>query len=482
MKLSSRSWVCLRPLTVLLFLSLLPHTVIAQVSQAWVARYNGGFTNGTSQAAALTLDSTGNLLVAGSSQNATNGYDYVVFKYNPGGQEIWSTRYTPVNGNGSAVNGFALDPQGNAYLTGSGGTLKVGMGGDQVWTAPYYGNALAVDTNGYVVVTGGSTFSLGSLIGEFTTTKLDPSGAVVWNSQYVQVEGQQVRMPALSEKVVLGPAGEVYVAGWAASVWLGPGCYSNCGSAEPFVVKYDVGGNQIWVNGYTGITYEYPDPYDRTVGFVLGSSGNLYVCWLSYEFGSYATVVLNSAGQMVLACGSGGDWPGATSMAVDADGDVFMTGNGGGYGADTQKCARDGTKLWERYSFQGFGQSGVDAGVAVDATGNAYVIGAALNAAGKNAWLTLAYGPEGNQQWAAKYNGPANGNDAPTALIAAPDGSVYVTGYSANASGGTDITTIKYVQFNPIESQAGKPALVQCCRHRRPDQSPVCHDQLPELG
>src|ERR1019366_5400195 len=68
-----------------LFSGLTGFSVVAQIQQAWVARYNNGITNGTNQAVKMVLDPAGNIYVTGFSQNhyhpvfsatASTGYDY----------------------------------------------------------------------------------------------------------------------------------------------------------------------------------------------------------------------------------------------------------------------------------------------------------------------------------------------------------------------------------------------------------------------
>ena len=108
---------------------------LAQPQQAWVARYNGGFTNKTHTPLAIKLDTAGNIYVAGSSQNASNFYDYVVLKYSPNGTQLYAARYSPTNGATSPANGFALGRNGNTYITGgisgqypgSGRTIRAGV-------------------------------------------------------------------------------------------------------------------------------------------------------------------------------------------------------------------------------------------------------------------------------------------------------------------------------------------------------------------
>jgi hypothetical protein len=82
---------------------------------------------------------------------------------------------------------------------------------------------------------------------------------------------------------------------------------------------------------------------------------------------------------------------------------------------------------------------------------NIYVTGVSSNTTTGNDFATVKYDANGNQQWVISYNGPANGNDGASAIAVAPDGNIYVTGYSQNTSGGSDITTIKYSSITNIQ-------------------------------
>ena len=98
----------------------------------------------------------------------------------------------------------------------------------------------------------------------------------------------------------------------------------------------------------------------------------------------------------------------------------------------------------------------------MDLAGNAYVCGLyGLTPGGGSGWATIKLDGRGQGLWAKTYNGPARGDNGAVAIAVAPDGSIYVTGYSANTSGGTDITTIKYVQDPTIQPQPGRAMLLQ---------------------
>jgi len=90
----------------------------------WVKRYDNNI-NGTDEATAIALDSTGNVYVTGRSQGSNTGLDYATIKYDNAGNLIWRARYNnkDVNGDDEAA-AIALDSAGNVYVTGRsrGGT------------------------------------------------------------------------------------------------------------------------------------------------------------------------------------------------------------------------------------------------------------------------------------------------------------------------------------------------------------------------
>jgi hypothetical protein len=80
-----------------LLIVLITISASAQIQQAWVAKYNNGITDGTSQAVKMVLDNTGNIYVTGFSQNTNTNFGYVTIKYAPNGNQLWSTRYDSTN-------------------------------------------------------------------------------------------------------------------------------------------------------------------------------------------------------------------------------------------------------------------------------------------------------------------------------------------------------------------------------------------------
>jgi outer membrane protein assembly factor BamB len=116
------------------------------------------------------------------------------------------------------------------------------------------------------------------------------------------------------------------------------------------------------------------------------------------------------------------------------------------YDFATAKFASTGTLLWSsRYNNTGTGNH-YPTSIAVDATGNVYVTGdSAGDGTTGNDIATVKYnGKTGTQLWANRYNGTANGNDAANSVLIDGSGNVFVTGTSLNVGTGLDYTAIKY--------------------------------------
>jgi hypothetical protein len=87
-----------------------------------------------SAANSVTVDSANNCYVTGYSPGTNSANDIVTIKYDPNGNQIWLQRYTsPGNGN-AAGNAIAVDNNGNVYVTGYDTTTA---GGTEIVTIKY---------------------------------------------------------------------------------------------------------------------------------------------------------------------------------------------------------------------------------------------------------------------------------------------------------------------------------------------------------
>jgi uncharacterized delta-60 repeat protein len=430
----------------------------------WVARYNGpdnnndeAFLYSPNRSTPIAVDAAGNIYVTGQSVGTGTDQDYATIKYSSSGAEQWVARY-----NGT-INGFeypemiAVDALGNVYVTGNSSlqtgdydlaTVKYNSAGVEQWVATYNGpangwdraHAMAVDASGNVYVTGDSN-GIGTS-SDYVTVKYNSFGIQQWVARY-NGPGNAVDT---AYSIALDPAGNVYVTGLSA------------GSGTDYdyaTVKYDSSGEEQWVVRYDGPASGQDWP--STVA--LDSSGNVYVAGFSVGSGTgsdYATIKYNSSGNQQWVQrydhGAGDDW--TSAMSVDAIGNVYVTGqSSGGYltGFDcaTIKYNALGVQQWvARYSGPQPGEDKPFA-IAVDPLQNVYIAGYSFGSGTAFDYITVKYNSIGAQEWAASYNGPANGTDQGNGVAQDPLGNVLVMGGSVGIGTAFDFATVKYAQSFP---------------------------------
>jgi uncharacterized delta-60 repeat protein len=148
----------------------------------WSRTYDSG--PATAAAEGIAVDSDGNVYVVGEYYNGTDD-DYLIVKYGPAGNELWSEVIYSTANNERAVD-VAVDSAGNIYVTGYSYstayewvTIKYGPDHNELWKAfsnisNGYATGIAVDKDGNAYVTGGPFYFI----------KYDPDGNEVWTNQY----------------------------------------------------------------------------------------------------------------------------------------------------------------------------------------------------------------------------------------------------------------------------------------------------------
>ena len=137
------------------------------------------------------------------------------------------------------------------------------------------------------------------------------------------------------------------------------------------------------------------------------------------------------------------------AMTIDKSGNVYVTGWSGilyGYhDCTTIKYNSAGQQQWvARYNGPASSDDYATA-IAIDGSGNVYVTGTSSIDAGSNYdYLTVKYNSGGQEQWVAGYDGPGNALDFAFAIAVDSSGNVYVTGESYGLDSAYDYATIKY--------------------------------------
>lgn len=148
----------------------------------------------------------------------------------------------------------------------------------------------------------------------------------------------------------------------------------------------------------------------------------------------------------------------AADVAADGLGNVYVAGrswrgyNFDGVGTEMDivllKYGPTGTLLWQRYYDGPVHMNDSASAMALDADGNVYVTGSStggqIGVAVYSQYVTVKFSPAGEQQWARRY-GPRGDGSGANDLAVDGAGAVYVTGDSHPGVGGiADPVTIKY--------------------------------------
>ena len=303
---------------------------------------------------------------------------------------------------------------------------------DGLQTSEDIGQAVTTDASGNVYVTGAS---LSGTSDDYATVKYNSSGVQQWVARYDGPAHTIDKAIALA----VDASGNVYVTGFSEGIGSG-GDYAT--------VKYDSSGVQQWVGRYDGPGHGDDD----AVALAVDASDNVYVTGFSLGLANnddYATVKYNSSGAQQWVArydGAANDEDIATALAVDASGNVYVTGYSLGTSNDyaTVMYNSSGVQQWvARYD----GPANYDDAayaLALDASGNVFVTGYSVTSGTNYDFATVKYNSSGAQQWVARYDGPANGTDQPYALALDAYGNVYVTGMSFGSWPNADYATLKY--------------------------------------
>ncbi len=250
---------------------------------------------------ASTIDSNGNVYVTGWRVVSTSPslVDIVTIKYDKNGTLQWSHNYPPDRSTPDNEGwGIAADPSGNVYVAGHSGTAgnvdcllikyphDYEQGDAPEWVRTYDGGSskndqnwsVAVDSDGYIYVTGYSVQSHdGVLTADIVTMKYDSSGNVAWASLY---NGPPNRGEHGFAIVVDPVTKNVYVTGMSDG--------AGTGSNDMVTMMYNSLGQEQWVQRYSGPV----NGLNRGTSLALDAESNVYVTGWSQGTGSIDFVTI----------------------------------------------------------------------------------------------------------------------------------------------------------------------------------------------
>ncbi len=368
---------------------------VASGSPVWTQTFNSA-TNLDDYASAVAVDPSGNIVVAGTTTvpgQATNAW---VRKYNPDGSVQWTDTYNaPANLDDEAF-GIATDVGGNVFVVGYESyaaadqdvwVRRYAPNGTMVWTQSFtspnaamdIGYGIAVDPQGNPLITGNLTLvNNGSDV--FVAKLAAATGTITWSQTF----NTGPNLNDLGYGIACDANGDAVVVGGAA----------NGSFFDVWVRKYGgAAGATLWTQ-----TYGSAPNNDFGFGVAMDSANNPIVGGTEYGPGQdfndwvrkYTTNGATTWTQTYNGAANGSD----SVFAVDTDASNNVVAAG------RETVAGQGTNVWVRkYSAAGAtmwtqtygGASNLDdfaAGVAVDANGNAVVVGSETVAGqGANVWI-----------------------------------------------------------------------------------------------
>jgi hypothetical protein len=395
-------------------------------SRIWGTYYGGsGYDDGN----AIAIDASGNVYLGGRTSSTTDiastgAYDVTlsgstdafILKFSSNGSRIWGTYY---GGSGNELgNLIAIDASGNVYLGGN-----------------TYSTTDIASTGAYDVTLGGSADAF--------LVKFSSTGSRIWGTYYGGSSGNDD-----GRAIATDASGNVYLGGRTSSttdiastgawdVTYGGGTYGD----DAFLVKFSSSGSRVWATYYGGTDD------DQCESLATDASGNIYLGGLTtsttdiastgaYDvtkggFGDAFLAKFSSTGSRIWGTYYGGDDSDyATAIAIDASGNVYLTGltfsttdiastgayqtvRGGSRDAFIVKFSSSGSRLWGTY----YGGSSEDSGdaLATDASGNVYVAGSTYSTtdiASTGAW-DVTYGG-GYDAFLVKFESSENQIISPT--------------------------------------------------------------------
>lgn len=382
----------------------------------------------------------------------------MTIKYNSSGEKLWEVRYNgPGNGVDSAV-AIAVDKIGNVYVVGYSlriwdrldyVTIKYSSNGDEEWIRRFTPSShpiqfpvgVGMDANGNVYVAGFGGYVVGGTNADIVVLKYDSDGMLQWMRAYDSpycwcgYAGDDY-----ASAMTVDADGNVYVAGTFGDR------YGSRASYNYGILKYDTDGVLQWVVAYGG-----PGSEDWSTAIAVDANGNVYVTGrgrveADYD---YATVKFDSGGiqqwvaRYSATAGGGVDIP--TAITIDSGGNVYVTGYSGDPARYTTiKYDTDGTQLWLK-EYIGPGELGdVATSIVLDNDGSAYVTGYSHGGTTGYDFATIKYGPDGTEEWVERYNGSGNGDDYSNAVAVDKAGNVYAAGGSYGGVTNLDYTVVKY--------------------------------------
>jgi hypothetical protein len=294
----------------------------------------------------VAVDGAGNTFISGKTEGNLGGInagreDAYLAKYDPDGNHLWTNQL------GTSTLDFshsvALDGIGNIFISGyTGGSLggtnagasdafltKYDPAGNLLWTEQLgtsskdLSYSVVLDSSGNAFISGYTEGNLGgtnTVYDDAFLAKYDPDGTLLWIEQLGTSDYDE------SFSVAVDASGNAFISGLTEGSLGG----TNVGSRDAFLSKYDPAGNLLWTEQLG------TNEHEKSWSVAVDASGNAFISGNTYGSLGGTNAGLDdaflakydTAGNLLWTEQLGtSHYDRSTSVAVDAVGNVFISGN-----------------------------------------------------------------------------------------------------------------------------------------------------------
>lgn len=409
------------------------------------------------------VDPSGNFIIAGWTERGTwavNQDDYLVLKYDSNGSLVWRMRYDRSGFKDDAA-AMAIDTAGNIFVTGrsSNGTdddfvtMKLnGATGAHMWVPVriYSGGngddratAIALDSGGNPVVVG--RYDNGSN-DDYRILKYSSAGTLQWSHGWAGCCGNDRAVAVAIDQTT----NDVYVTGES------DGSLTADVDYDIATIKYNASGSLQWGGAriWSGAALNDDVPSDIAVD----AFGNIIICGKtdadpdpSHSNYDWVTLKYDASGiaqYSKIKNGSRNDDDEAASLVVDAPGNAIVAGyiNNTSTQKDASRMMYDaiGNPAQEKH-YNGEGDFNESSHAMVqDAAGNTYIGGYSYTETDNKNIFAAKIDASGNMVDTFFYNGNKDDDDELAAIANDGNGNIYACGYTKGTGEKSNFILIKF--------------------------------------